>query len=138
MAPLTDTSRSIVYDETFSPVAKLDTLKMLQRTTASGNLQLLLFDVETSFLYEVLQEEVSTKQPEGYNVESSRVHQLKKSLYGLKQAPCFWNKRFVEFISNHGLKSFVSDPCLCMRVNETRKLLVIIYVDHGLVIGNDK
>ncbi|GBM94383.1 Retrovirus-related Pol polyprotein from transposon TNT 1-94 [Araneus ventricosus] len=111
---------------------------MLISIAASENPQFLQFDVKTAFLYEELQEEVFMKQPEGYYDKSSRVCRLKKSLYGLKQVLRFWNRSFVDFIHNQGLKASVSDPCPFIRINKTSKLLVVIYVDDGLVSGNIK
>lgn len=96
------------------------------------------FDVKTAFLYGELQEEVFMKQPEGFNDGSGKVCKLNKSLYGLKQAPRCWNKRFVSFIEKQGMKCSTSDPCLFVRTNNEKKLLIVIYVDDGLVAGTDE
>lgn len=86
------------YDETFSPVARFDTVRAILSIAAFEKLKLMQFDVKTAFLYGELQEEVFMKQPEGYEDGTGKVCKLNRSLYGLKQAPRCWNKRFVDFL----------------------------------------
>ncbi|KMQ87021.1 integrase core domain protein [Lasius niger] len=57
----------IDYDETFSPVARYDTVRAILSVSAAENLKLLQFDIKTAFLNGDLKEEVYMKQPEGYN-----------------------------------------------------------------------
>jgi hypothetical protein len=129
--------QGIDYDETFSPVARFDTVRTVLSVAAAENLKLLQFDIKTAFLYGELQEEIYMKQPEGYDDGSGRICKLDRSLYGLKQAPRCWNKRFVNFIEKQGLNCSSSDPCLFYRRYEGKKLLIAIYVDDGLVAGTD-
>ena len=84
--------QGIDYDETFSPVARYETVRTLLAVAASKNMKLKQFDVKTAFLYSELEEEVYLEQPEGFDDGSGRVCRLKRSLYGLKQAPRCWNK----------------------------------------------
>lgn len=129
----------INYNETYSPVARHDTVRTLLAVAASRQMKLKQFDVNTAFLYEILQEEVYLEQPEGFNNGTDQVCRLKKSLYGLKQAPRCWNKRFMQFnIKRVGLKISTADPCLFYRNRGKKSLYVIIYVDDGLVIGSDE
>lgn len=128
--------QGIDYDETYSPVARHDTVRTLLAVAASKQMKLKQFDVNTAFLYGTLQEEVYLEQPEGFNDGTGRVCRLKKSLYGLKQSPRCWNKRFMQFIKKVGLKSSTADPCLFYRNCGKRSLYVVIYVDDGLVIGS--
>lgn len=73
----------IDYVETFSPIARYDTVRTL---VSCRKEKLRQFNVKTAFLYGTLQEEVYMHQPEGYDDGSGRVCRLKKSLYGSKQA----------------------------------------------------
>lgn len=103
------------YDQTFSPVAKLTTIRVLLTIAATENMVLTQFDVCTAFLYGELEEEIFMRQPEGYEDGTNRVCRLKKSLYGLKQAPRCWNKKFGHFISTQGFKVSEYDPCLFIK-----------------------
>lgn len=130
--------QGVDYEETFSPVVRYETVRAILSVTATENLQLLQFDVKTAFLYGNLTEEVYMKQPEGYSDGSDRVCKLNRSLYGLKQAPRCWNQRFVNFIKQYSLKQSMADPCLFTRTRNNNKLLVIIYVDDGLIAGSNQ
>ena len=77
------------YNEIFSPVVKLTTIRLVLKIVAAENLHLEQLDVKTAFLHGDLEEELYMRQPEGFIKEDSKnlVCRLKKSLYGLKQAP---------------------------------------------------
>ena len=128
--------QGIDYDETFSPVARYDTIRTLLAVAASKNVKLKQFHVKTAFLYGELEEEVYLEKPEGFDDGSGRVCRLKRSLYGLKQAPRCWNKRFISSMEKVGLKNSTADPCLFYRTHEDSFPNIAIYVDEGLVVGN--
>lgn len=131
--------KGVDYDQTFSPVAKMTTIRSLISVAASEELYLAQFDVSTAFLYGELNETIYMKQPEGFDDGSGRVCQLKRSLYGLKQAPRCWNKRMGNFlVKNLGLKASTADPCLFIREKDGKKLILALYVDDGLVAASDK
>ena len=77
----------IDYSQTFSPAAKMPTIRSILSITASEQMHLAQFDVSTAFLYGELEEVIYMQQPEGYDDGTDQVCQLQKSLYGLKQAP---------------------------------------------------
>jgi hypothetical protein len=91
------------------------------------------FDVKTAFLYGDLQEVIYMTQPFGYNDGTDKVCRLKRSLCGLKQSPRCWNKRFRMFLEKHQLKQSDADPCLFFNTTEDHKLIIVLYVDDGLV-----
>lgn len=107
--------KGIDYDETFSPVARYDTVRMLLVIAASKKLKVKQFDVKTAFLYGTLEEEVYLEQPEGFENDTDHVCKLKGSMYRLKQAPRCWHKRFLKFMKKAGLKNSTADPCLFYR-----------------------
>ncbi|GFW24360.1 retrovirus-related Pol polyprotein from transposon TNT 1-94 [Trichonephila clavipes] len=78
------------------------------------------------------------KQPEGFKDGSGRVCKLKRSLYGLKQSPRCWNKCFGQFLTDLGFKASEADPCLYIRERKGRKLLIVLYVDDGLIAATDQ
>jgi endo-beta-N-acetylglucosaminidase D len=63
-------------NETFSPVVRFDTIRMLLSTAARKNLMLSQFDVKTAFLYGDLEDEIYMQQPEGFNDGSGRACRL--------------------------------------------------------------
>lgn len=125
--------KGIDYDETFSPVAKMTTIRSVLSVAANEGLKLTQFDVSTAFLYGSLDEEIYMKQPEGYTDGSNKVCRLKRSLYGLKQAPRCWNKCMVDYLKTIGFKQCNTDPCLFIRKRGNNKIVLALYVDDGLI-----
>ena len=61
---------------------------------------------------------------------------LIKSIYGIVQAEHFWFKEQIKTTTlKAGLKQFNNDTCLLYRLNELRTVIVIVYVDNTLEIG---
>lgn len=128
----------IDYNETFSPVARFDTIRALLSIAANENLNLAQFDVKTAFLNGVIDEEIYMQQPEGLDDGTNRVCKLQKSLYRLKQSPRCWNKRFKDVLLSFSLSESTADPCLFYRIIGEDKLIVVLYVDDGLVAATKK
>ena len=77
------------FDETFAPVARLESIRILLAIASHLNFKLYQMDVKSAFLNGMLQEEVYVEQPKGF-IDPHRpddVYKLKRALYGLKQAP---------------------------------------------------
>lgn len=127
------------YDQTFSPVAKMATIRAVLSLAANEGMALRQFDICTAFLYGSLtEEEIFMQQPEGYDDGSGRVCLLKKSLYGLKQAPRCWNTTIINYFKEIGFEVSEADPCLFKRERSNGKLLVALYVDDGLIAGSNE
>lgn len=90
------------------------------------------FDVSTAFLYGELEKIIYIEQPKGYEDKTKRMCRLQKSLYGLKQAPRCSNKNCKDFLLKLGFR-----PCLYILTKEGRIVIVILYVDDGLVVTID-
>lgn len=86
----------IDFDETFSPVVKMVTIRIIFSLAVEHDWPLYQLDVDSVFLYGDLNEEIYMKPPDGYfSSTETRVYNLNKSLYGLKQASQMWNEKLV-------------------------------------------
>ncbi|KAH9673800.1 hypothetical protein KPL70_018239 [Citrus sinensis] len=104
---------SIDFNEIFSPVVRLTTVRIVLAMCATFDLHLEQLDVKTVFLHGELEEEIYMLQPEGFaeTGKENLVCRLNKSLYGLKQAPRCWYNRFDSFIISLGYNRLNSDYC---------------------------
>lgn len=125
------------YFETFSPVVKFTSIRMILAIAAAENLKLKQFDVKTAFLYGELDEEIFMVQPKGYDDNSGRVCKLIKSLYGLKQSSRCWNTKFTSLLKQFNFEVSVADPCVFISHQHKRKIILAIYIDDGLVAATD-
>lgn len=122
-------TKRIDYFETFSPVARCDTIRPFLSITAQFGYHLRQFDIKTAFLHGELAETVYMEQPDGFTEAQDLVCLLQKSLYGLKQAPRAWNAVFTSFLSSCGLVQSKHDTSLFIGSD----MMVVVYVDDGLV-----
>ena len=77
-------------------------------------------------------------QPGGYQVKTRDIKWLlTKTLYGLKQSPREWNEVFHKFMIDYGFIQSKNDPCLYIKSEEARTLLVGLYVDDVITTGTD-
>ena len=81
------------FDETFSPVMRLESFQILLTIAIQFDLEIHQMDIVGAYLNGDLIEEIYMKQIPGYEDGSSNVLRLKKTLYGLKQAGRVWNRR---------------------------------------------
>ena len=132
----------IDYDETFSPVAKMSTMRVLLSVAACKDWPLHQFDVTNAFLHGELKknEEVYMEAPPGYSGEfkNGEVCKLKKTLYGLKQSPRVWFGRFCQAMTSVGFKQSNSDHTLFLKKRGDKITCLIIYVDDMIITPDDK
>ena len=109
----------IDYHETFSPVSKKDSFRIIMALVAHFDLELHQMDVKTAFLSEDLEEAVYMVQPQGfyYDKDSHLVCKLKKSIYGLKQASRQWYIKFHNVIASYGFVENIVDQCIYLKVS---------------------
>ncbi|GKV30596.1 hypothetical protein SLEP1_g39391 [Rubroshorea leprosula] len=128
----------IDYIETFAPVAKMTTVRLLITLSAMHQWPISQMDVKNAFLHGNLKETVYMKPPLGYSHSKSMVCKLKRSLYGLKQAPRAWFERFRQVIVDAGYVQSSHDYSLFMHNSPQGVTLLLIYVDDMLITGSNK
>ncbi|KAJ9543591.1 hypothetical protein OSB04_023298 [Centaurea solstitialis] len=108
-------THGIDYDETFSPVAMLKSIRILMAISAYFNYEIWQMDVKTAFLNKKLTEDVYMEQPEGF------------------EDPKKPNKRIKEF----GFAKSEFEPCVYTKFSGSIVTFLVLYVDDILLIGND-
>ena len=129
----------IDYRDTFSLVSKKDSLKIIMTLVAHFDLELHQMDVKTTFLNGNLDEDIYMEQPEGFakKVNEHLVCKLKKSIYGLKQASRQWYIKFNNTITSFGFKENTIDQCIYLKINGSKFIFLILYVDDILLASSD-
>ena len=145
------------YTETFAPVVRYDSLRVLLAHVAQEDLETVTFDVKSAFLYGDLEEEIFMEVPKGVCVNKSEnvcgvnveacdesgdanvfrgnvVCKLRKSLYGLKQAPRCWNIKFKRFLNSFNFCESEADKCIFIGEYRGHKVYLALFVDDGLLV----
>ena len=132
-------THGVDYDETFSPVAMLKSIRILIAIAAYYDYEIWQMDVKTAFLHGKLTTNVYMTQPEGFihPKHPNKVCKLKKSIYGLKQASRSWNLCFNEKIKQFGFIRSDDELCVYVRSSGSAAVFLVLYVDDILLIGND-
>jgi hypothetical protein len=91
------------FEETFSPIARLEAIRILLAFATYKGFKLYHMDVKSAFVKGVIQEEVFVKQPPGFENPKypNRMYKLLKALYVLKQASRAWCARLKTFLLDH-------------------------------------
>ncbi|GJR93932.1 retrovirus-related pol polyprotein from transposon TNT 1-94 [Tanacetum coccineum] len=129
----------INFEESFTPITRIETIKIFIVNVASKNMNIYQMDVNTAFLNGELQEEVFVSQPEGFEDPDhpTYVYHLKKALYGLKHAPRVWYDTLSRFLMANIISKGAVDPTLFTRKSGKHILLVQIYVDDIIFASTD-
>lgn len=127
----------IDYKQTFAPVIRYESLRLLLALAAQFCLTLTQFDVSTAFLHGEL-EEIYLTQPEGFDDGTKRVCRLHKGLYGLRQSPRTWNEHVDKTLRGAGLKQLKSDPCVYVDSHPSHRLILSLWVDDGMIFSDSQ
>jgi len=127
----------IDFDETFSPVTRLTSLRLLLALSAQMGLYTHQMDVKTAFLNAELDEETYIDIPEGVTPEvPCNGFRLQRALYGLKQSPRLWNKNINDFLLSLGFHPLPNEPCLYSRRTGDDIAMIALYVDDLVISGS--
>jgi hypothetical protein len=125
----------IDYDETFTPVEKMDSIRLALSIATTKGWEVHQMDVTNPFLHDDLFEDIYMEQPQGFMQDSSLVCRMKKSLYGLKQASREWYAKMDSYLLSHKFVHCKSNPNVYMLRMTDSVLLLVLYVDDFLIIG---
>jgi hypothetical protein len=124
-------------DETYAPVARLESIRILLAYACALDFKLYQMDVKSAFLNGFINEEVYVAQPPGFIdfTKPDHVYKLKKALYGLKQAPKAWYDRLKAFLIKHDYSMGMVHNTLFTKKKNPNIIIVQIYVDD-IVFGS--
>ena len=128
---------NIDYGETFSPTARLTSVRMLMDVAVHENLILHQMDVTTAYLHADIDYELYVEQPTGFIEGSDMVLKLKKSLYGLKHSGRNWNNLLHSFLLDIGFNQSLCDYCVYSKCTGTSKTILVIYVDDLIIAASN-
>lgn len=121
------------YEEIYSPVARMTTMKALMSTACVRGWHIECMDVETAFLNGTIKSEVYIYPPDGYKVKDNKVCKLRKALYGLRESPRDWYECYNEFMLSINFKRSDYDYCLYTGCINSEKVYLCLYVDDILI-----
>ncbi|KAK1633022.1 hypothetical protein QYE76_007337 [Lolium multiflorum] len=127
----------IDFGETYAPVARLESIRILLAYASHHNFKLQQMDVKSAFLNGPLHEEVYVKQPPGFEDLNfpNHVYKLDKALYGLKQAPRAWYEHLKELLVDRGFDVGLIDPTLFTKRVNGELFVCQLYVDD-IIFGS--
>ncbi|GKD19637.1 putative ribonuclease H-like domain-containing protein, partial [Tanacetum coccineum] len=96
----------IDYDEVFTPVARIEAIRLFLAFASYMGFLVYQIDVKSDFLYGTIREEVYVHQPPGFvdSAHPNKVYKVVKALYGLHQAPRAWYETLSSFLLEHGFR----------------------------------
>ena len=131
--------QGIDYMETFSPVVKTNSIKVLLALATQYDLEIHQLDVKTAFLNGYIEEDIYMTIPEGFSLPSNSdlVCKLCKSLYGLKQSSCAWYQCLDQYLTSNKFNRLESDASIYIqRKVDNTFLILTVYVDDCILVSN--
>ncbi|GJU35545.1 copia protein [Tanacetum coccineum] len=137
VAQVYNQQEGIDYGETYAPVARLESIRILLAYACALDFKLYQMDVKSAFLNGFINEEVYVAQPPRFIdfAKPNYVYRLKKALYGLKQALKAWYDRLKAFLIKHDYSMGMVDNTLFTKKKDSNLIIVQIYVDD-IIFGS--
>jgi hypothetical protein len=128
------------FDETFAPVAKVESIIILLAYATHYDFKLYQMDIKSAFLNGPIKEEVYMEQPPGFKSEEypNHVYELHKVLYGLKQAPREWYEWLRDFLNENSFRIGKANSTLFTRKKGKYLFVCQIYIDDIIFGSTDK
>nr|GEX82767.1 ribonuclease H-like domain-containing protein [Tanacetum cinerariifolium] len=120
----------IDFDETFSPVVKMVTVRCLVCIVISNEWPLFQLDVNSAFLYGDLNKDIYMSLPLGFEcADKNKVCKLNKALYALNQTPRQWNAKLTTVLVEHGFVQSKYDYSLYLKHTNEQSFFAEGYKD---------
>ncbi|GJS78665.1 putative ribonuclease H-like domain-containing protein [Tanacetum coccineum] len=129
----------IDYDEVFSPVARIEAIRLFFAYALFKDFVVYQMDMKSAFLYGKIEEEVYVCQPPGFEDPEfpNKVYMVEKALYGLHQALRAWYETLSTYLFNNGFQRGQIDKTLFIKRIKSDIILVQVYVDD-IIFGSTK
>lgn len=131
--------RDINYSETFSPTARMASVRTLMDVAVQEDLTVHQMDVKSAYLNAPIDHTVFIEQPLGFNQGENNkfVFKLKKSLYGLKQSGRLWNNLLHHFLISQNFIQSMCDNCVYTRHRDNTKDIIVVWVDDLIIASSN-
>jgi hypothetical protein len=125
------------FDETFAPVARLESIYILLAYATHHGFKLYQMDIESAFLNGPIKEKVYVEQPPSFKSEEypNNIYKLHKALYGLKQVPRAWYECLRNFLIKNSFRIGKADSTLFTRKMDRDLFVCQIYV-YDIIFGS--
>ena len=130
----------IDYEDTFSPVVRIISVRLILAIVAHMDLELYQMDVKTAFCNGELDKEIYMDQSLCFESkrQERKVCKFQRSIYDLKQASRQRNIKFHHAVLNDGFKMMEEDHCVYLKHSNNGFVILSLYVDDILLIENSK
>ena len=125
---------TIDYNETFSPTARMTSIRLLMQLVVGNGYAVHQLDFKYAYLQSNIDHEIFVQQPKGYNMGENLVWKLHKSLYGLKQSGRNWNISLNNFLVSLNFVQSLSDNCVYRKNRGESNIVIVVFVDD-LIVG---
>jgi hypothetical protein len=130
----------IDYEDTFSPLVRITSVRLILAVVAHMDFELYQMDVRTAFFNEELNEKIYMDQPLGFETkrQERKVCKHKRSIYGLKQDSRQWNVKFHQTILKDDFTMMEEDHYMYLKCSNNSFIILPLYVDDILIDRNNK
>ena len=124
----------IDYLETFAPVLKIKSLRLILALSSTTTRKVVQLDVKTAFLNAQVNEDIYVSAPQGMSINKNEILKLNKALYGIKQAPHEWNNNINAYFIKLGFIPCKKDPCIYIKRSKSNRIIIIgLFVDDIVI-----
>ena len=124
--------------ETFSPTARMESIRMLVQIAIQNDWLFQEMDVKGAYLHAPIECDVYVQQPPGCQQTPKLVWKLKKSLYGLKQSGRNWHNLLHQYLQRIEFIQSNADPCVFIQKVTGRAIILLVWVDDIIITSNSK